>query len=108
MSPRKITGIPYLPPGLQYGNPAPRGIDRGAGTSCWDDAKNETNIEKHGIGFVAATLLLEGLTVEVPDTRHAYGGTRINAFGTINGRLFVARYTPRCNWRRWIGRASTR
>ncbi|TWA55975.1 ribonuclease toxin BrnT of type II toxin-antitoxin system [Azospirillum baldaniorum] len=45
---------------------------------CWDDAKNETNIEKHGIGFAAAALLFEGLTVEVPDTRHAYGETRIN------------------------------
>ncbi|CAO3426074.1 BrnT family toxin [Azospirillum argentinense] len=63
---------------------------------CWDDAKNETNIEKHGIGFAAAALLFEGLTVEVPDTRQAYGETRINAFGYINGRLFVACYTQRC------------
>ncbi len=47
---------------------------------CWDDAKNETNIKKHGIGFAAAALLFEGLTVEVPDTRHTHE-TRINAFG---------------------------
>lgn len=68
---------------------------------CWDDAKNETNIEKHGIGFAAAALLFEGLTVEVPDTRHTHE-TRINAFGTINGRLFVCCYTPRCGWRHLI------
>lgn len=69
---------------------------------CWDEAKNDRNVEKHGIGFAAARLLFEGLVTEVPDTRRSYGEIRINAFGTIEGRLFVCTYTPRCGWRHII------
>lgn len=69
---------------------------------CWDDAKNERNIEKHGVGFAAAALLFEGLVVELADTRRDYGETRLNAFGTIAGRLFVCTYTPRHGWRHII------
>ncbi|MFP5514755.1 MAG: BrnT family toxin [Alphaproteobacteria bacterium] len=68
---------------------------------CWDDAKNESNREKHGIGFAAAALVFEGLVAEVQDTRTTFE-TRINAFGLINGRLFVCTYTPRCGWRHVI------
>ncbi|PWC89811.1 hypothetical protein TSH100_04010 [Azospirillum sp. TSH100] len=68
---------------------------------CWDDAKNETNKEKHGIAFAAAALVFEGLVTEVHDTRTTYE-TRINAYGLIDGRLFVCTYTPRCGWRHII------
>lgn len=68
---------------------------------CWDDAKDESNLEKHGIGFAAAALVFEGLVVEVHDTRTTFE-TRINAFGLINGRMFVCTYTPRCGWRHVI------
>ncbi len=69
---------------------------------CWDEAKNATNIEKHGVGFAAAALLFEALTAEIPDARYAYGETRINAYGYIAGRLFVCTYAPRCGWRHVI------
>lgn len=39
---------------------------------CWDDAKNESNREKHGIGFAAAALIFEGLVAEVQDTRTTF------------------------------------
>ncbi|MBK1840307.1 BrnT family toxin [Azospirillum sp. YIM B02556] len=68
---------------------------------CWDDAKNETNIEKHGVGFVAAALVFEGLVAEIQDTRTT-SEIRINAFGLINGRLFVCTYTLRYGWRHII------
>lgn len=68
---------------------------------CWDDAKNETNKAKHGVGFEAAALVFDGLVAEAPDTRHT-DETRINAFGLIAGRLFICTYTPRCGWRHII------
>lgn len=68
---------------------------------CWDDAKNESNREKHGIGFAAAPLVFEGVVVEVQDPRTTFE-IRINAFGLINGRMFVCTYTPRCGWRHII------
>lgn len=69
---------------------------------CWDEGKNDSNIDKHGIGFAAAPLLFEGLITEVADTRFPYGETRLNAYGAIGGRLFVCCYAPRYGWRHVI------
>lgn len=69
---------------------------------CWDEAKNDSNIDKHGIGFAAAALLFEGPVTDVEDTRFPYGETRLNAYGTTDGRLFVCCYAPRHGWKHII------
>lgn len=102
MSPWRSAGIPYLSPCLQYGNSVLQGHQQGGRDVPLGQRQERDQHREDGIGFAAAALLFEGLTVEVPDTRHAYGETRINAFGYINGRLFVACYTPRCGWRHLI------
>lgn len=55
---------------------------------CWDEAKNETNREKHKIGFAFAPRVFAGLVSEAQDTRTTYE-TRINAFGYVDGRLYA-------------------
>lgn len=43
----------------------------------WDEAKNKSNQEKHGISFEEATKALEGFTLDKRDTRFDYHETRI-------------------------------
>jgi hypothetical protein len=42
-----------------------------------------------------AVVVLENRVGEIPDERFDYGEIRINAFGLIEGRLFVCTYTMR-------------
>lgn len=69
---------------------------------CWDEAKFASNIEKHKVSFDLAALLFDNLVAEAADGRFDYGELRINAYGLINGRLFVCTYAPRCGWRHII------
>lgn len=69
---------------------------------CWDDAKFQSNIEKHKFSFELAPVLFLNIKAEVEDTRFEYGENRFNAYGYIKGRLFVCTYTPRCGWRHVI------
>ncbi|WP_207458338.1 BrnT family toxin [Azospirillum sp. SYSU D00513] len=69
---------------------------------CWDEAKYQSNVEKHKVSFDLASLIFDGLTVEWEDTRFAYGEVRINAFGYLNSRLFTCTYAPRYGWRHVI------
>jgi uncharacterized DUF497 family protein len=56
----------------------------------WDASKNASNVEKHGIDFLFASNMFEGMTIEVPDNRVDYGEVRIIALGeTENVVLFV-------------------
>jgi len=48
-----------------------------------------------GLDFEDATLVFEGLTAEIEDTRQDYGERRIICFGILHGRLVVIGYTPR-------------
>lgn len=69
---------------------------------CWDENKAESNLAKHKVSFELAGILFDNLLVEIVDNRMQYSETRINAFGKINGRLFVCTYTSRCGWRHII------
>jgi uncharacterized protein len=77
---------------------------------CWDEAKFQSNLEKHKVSFVLASILFQNVTVEIDDERFDYGERRINAFGYVQGRLFVCTYTPRAGWRHVISlrKASTK
>ena len=63
----------------------------------FDDAKDPTNITKHGV-----SLALESRIGEVVDVRRDYGETRMNAFELVEGRLFACTYALRGGTRRII------
>ena len=55
----------------------------------WDEAKNETNIRKHGLDFVDAHEVFEGPFLEKLDGRFDYGEERRIAVGLLRGILCV-------------------
>jgi uncharacterized protein len=62
----------------------------------WDEAKNRTNIAKHGLDFVDAAQVFEGPVLERLDTRFDYDEDRWIAVGLSHGILCVALvYTER-------------
>lgn len=68
----------------------------------WDENKNRSNIEKHGIDFKDAVRIFEGETLEQEDRRFEYGEIRIYAIGLINGLEIVVIYTDTNNEERRI------
>jgi uncharacterized DUF497 family protein len=61
----------------------------------WDEQKSRGNDVERGLPFSLAKILFEGPTLESPDDRHDYGELRIQAHGTIRGRVCVCVYTDR-------------
>jgi uncharacterized DUF497 family protein len=61
----------------------------------FDTAKDEMNRRKHGVSVVLGAAVLETMIGQIEDDRRDYGETRFNAFGLVNGRLFVCTYTMR-------------
>ena len=61
----------------------------------WDSAKNQRNIEKHGIDFVDAVRIFERPTLTVVDNRHNYGEKRIAAMGTVEDVILYVVYIIR-------------
>ena len=69
----------------------------------WDEAKRESNLEKHGIDFVdAATIFEDRFRLERTDGRRDYGEARIQATGFGQGKLMFVVYTRRGDLRRLI------
>jgi len=52
----------------------------------WDEAKNRSNIRKHGLDFADAEEMFRGVLVVEPDTREDYGEKRWRGIGMIRGR----------------------
>ena len=62
----------------------------------WDEAKNETNIRKHGIGFDTAKRIFERPVTTAPDHRRDYGEDRDISIGRLgSGALIVVVHTER-------------
>ena len=68
----------------------------------FDDAKDATNLAKHGVPLALGAVVLENPLGEIVDGRRDYGEERINAFGLVAGRLFACTYTARNDVRRII------
>ena len=49
----------------------------------WSEAKRNANLEKHGVDFVDAPLVFEGVTFTFEDDRFSYGEQR---FVTLDAR----------------------
>lgn len=61
----------------------------------WDEAKRRSNLDKHGVDFIDAALVLADAQLILEDTRRDYGEQRYLAFGEMNGLLFVVAFTLR-------------
>lgn len=61
----------------------------------WDDAKNRSNREKHGLDFADAPQVLSGRCVTFVDDRVEYGEIRLVSLGLLAGRVVVTAHTPR-------------
>jgi uncharacterized protein len=55
----------------------------------WDENKNATNIEKHGVSFTTASRIFEDRVVTFPDDRFDYGEKREISIGQIDGVLLL-------------------
>jgi uncharacterized DUF497 family protein len=63
----------------------------------WDTSKADSNVEKHGVGFIEATTVFgDPLEVTIPDPDHSEGDLRFLSLGrSAQGRLLVVAYTER-------------
>ncbi len=59
----------------------------------WDEAKNRSNIRKHGLDFADAEEMFRGVLVVVADTREDYGEKRWMGIGAIRGRTTAVIFT---------------
>ena len=60
-----------------------------------DEAKNRTNLAKHGLSFEDADQVFAGPCVTFEDDRFAYGEERLITLGLLAGRLVVIAHAPR-------------
>lgn len=61
----------------------------------WDDAKNRSNFNKHGIDFDAAREIFKKPVVRRQDLRKNYGEHRWIALSMFQGEVVAATYTLR-------------
>ena len=61
----------------------------------WDEAKDRTNLAKHGLSFEDAAEVFSGPCVTFEDGRVEYGEERLITLGLLAGRLVVMAHSPR-------------
>ncbi len=61
----------------------------------YDPKKREATLRDRGLDFEDATIVFDGDTIEIEDTRQDYGETRVICFGRLAGRLVVIGYVQR-------------
>ncbi len=61
----------------------------------WDEAKNVSNIDTHGVSFEAASNFDWDTCTEFEDDRFNYDEVRSTAIGLIQGRLHTMSFTYR-------------
>ena len=61
-----------------------------SGTYEWDEAKDRSNVQKHGVSFAeAVTAFGDERGFDVYDDRRDYGEERWVWFGRVSGRLLI-------------------
>ena len=69
----------------------------------WDDAKNASNVEKHGVSFATAVRIFESPVFTFTDDRTDYGEIRELSVGHVEGVVFLTVvHTDRAGRRRII------
>jgi uncharacterized protein len=61
----------------------------------WDEEKSAANLVERGFDFSFASLIFDGLTLEVEDRRMDYGERRTIAVGLADGIALTVVYTDR-------------
>ena len=61
----------------------------------WDEHKNGSNIEKHGINFCDAIKVFDGPSLSMKDNRVDYGESRTIVIGLLRDRMVVVVYAIR-------------
>jgi uncharacterized DUF497 family protein len=62
----------------------------------WDDAKDKSNIAKHGVGFdVAQRAFLDPKRVIAEDLQHSTDEKRYFCIGAVDGEVVTVRFTWR-------------
>jgi uncharacterized DUF497 family protein len=61
----------------------------------WDDAKRSANLRKHGIDFVGAPKIFQGLTFTAEDDRESYGERRFLTLGLLEDQVVSVAHTER-------------
>ena len=69
-----------------------------------DEPKRQSNLEDHGVDFMDAALIFEGVFLEAEDKRSDYGELRLRALGRVGDDTFMVAYT----WRKDVGRGEVR
>jgi uncharacterized DUF497 family protein len=59
----------------------------------WDEAKRKTNLRKHGIDFVDAPKIFQGLTFTAEDDRESYGERRFLSLGLLEDQVVSVAHT---------------
>ena len=59
----------------------------------WDETKNESNLQRHGLDFVDARRVFEGPLYIVLDEREEYGEDRWIGIGLLDGRAVAIVFT---------------
>ncbi|MGH9354151.1 MAG: BrnT family toxin [Terriglobia bacterium] len=58
-----------------------------------DEAKRQSNIQKHGIDFIGIERVFAGETVTIADNRFDYGEPRFVTLGVLSGRVVLIAHT---------------
>jgi uncharacterized protein len=61
----------------------------------WDEAKRRANLRKHGIDFVDAPKIFQGLTFTAEDDRKPYGERRFLTLGLLEDQIVSVTHTER-------------
>ena len=61
----------------------------------WDEKKNQTNQQKHGLNFADAAQVFAGRTLTFEDSRQAHGEPRYLTVGSLAGRVVIIAHTLR-------------
>ena len=61
----------------------------------WDEAKNRSNIRKHGVDFAIAKRIFLGAVLTETDGRKDYGEIRYRSIGSVQGGVMVVAHTRR-------------
>ena len=61
----------------------------------WDEAKRQSNIEKHGIDFADAVKIFDDFVHTVPNDKVDYGEERLVSTGMLDGREITVIHTRR-------------
>lgn len=68
----------------------------------WDDAKERSNVAKHGVDFATAQRIFDGPVLTRLDTRRDYGEVRHVSVGKVGPAIVVVAHTERGDRRRLI------